>query len=154
LLALFRDTVRRVNCRDYSPNEIGAWASDKIDPVAWADRFDGRIAFVAEAGDSLVGFIDVESNGHIDRLYVSADHQRLGIATALLSTALAAGVRSGISYFFTESSITAKSVLESAGFVVIERQTVVHRGVDFVNFSMEYDMPPGCARVSRPGARA
>ena len=36
LLALFRDTIRRVNARDYGPDQIRAWASDDIDPVAWA----------------------------------------------------------------------------------------------------------------------
>ncbi len=41
LLALFRDTVRRVNSRDYSPAQVTAWASDEIDPVAWAERFSG-----------------------------------------------------------------------------------------------------------------
>ncbi len=35
-LALFRDTIRQVNSRDYSPEQIRAWASDDIDPVAWA----------------------------------------------------------------------------------------------------------------------
>jgi hypothetical protein len=41
LLALFRDTIRRVNSRDYSPPQIRAWASDDIDPVRWAEWFDG-----------------------------------------------------------------------------------------------------------------
>ena len=31
LLALFRDTIRRVNSRDYSRAQIAAWASDDID---------------------------------------------------------------------------------------------------------------------------
>ena len=39
LLALFRDTVRRVNCRDYGPEQIAAWASEEIDPAAWSARF-------------------------------------------------------------------------------------------------------------------
>ena len=38
LLALFRDTIRRVNARDYAPDQIRAWASDDIDPDHWAIR--------------------------------------------------------------------------------------------------------------------
>ena len=35
LLALFKDTIRRVNSRDYSPEQIAAWASEEIDLVEW-----------------------------------------------------------------------------------------------------------------------
>jgi putative acetyltransferase len=41
LLALFRDTIRRVNSRDYSPAQIAAWASDDIDTVSWFGRSPG-----------------------------------------------------------------------------------------------------------------
>ena len=48
LLALFRDTIRRINSRDYSPAQVAAWASDDIDTVRWFGRFDGRFVPVAE----------------------------------------------------------------------------------------------------------
>lgn len=49
LLALFRDTIRRVNRRDYSPAQVAAWAADDIDTARWCDRFAGRFVSVAEA---------------------------------------------------------------------------------------------------------
>src|SRR5262249_11503190 len=60
LLALFRDTIRRVNSRDYSPAQIAAWASDDIDPSDWASRFAGRFVIVAEDAGWLVGFAELE----------------------------------------------------------------------------------------------
>jgi putative acetyltransferase len=42
LLALYRDTIRRVNARDYSPEQVRAWAPEDIDPGGWARRFAGR----------------------------------------------------------------------------------------------------------------
>ena len=63
LLALFRDTVRRVNFRDYSPEQISAWASDDIDPVAWAGRFTGRYVAVADDTGRPVGFAELEPDG-------------------------------------------------------------------------------------------
>src|SRR5688572_16874954 len=79
LLALFRDTIRRINNRDYSPQQIRAWASDDIDEGVWAGRFSGRFVVVAEEEGKPVGFAELEANGHIDRVYVSADHQGMGI---------------------------------------------------------------------------
>src|SRR5579883_1124642 len=88
LLALFRDTIRRVNSRDYSPAQIAAWASDEIDPDAWASRFAGRFVVVAEDAGRPAGFAELEANGHIDRVYVSADHQRQGIGRVMLTAVL------------------------------------------------------------------
>ena len=48
LLALFKDTVRRVNSKDYSPAQIAVWASDDIDPDTWAKRFADRFVLVVD----------------------------------------------------------------------------------------------------------
>jgi putative acetyltransferase len=95
LLALFRDTIRRVNCRDYSPAQVAAWASDDIDTATWFGRFAGRFVPVAEVGGRPVGFAELEANGHIDRVYVSADHQRCGIGRQLLAAVVARPGASG-----------------------------------------------------------
>jgi putative acetyltransferase len=137
LLALFRDTIRRVNCRDYSPVQIGAWASDEIDEELWAARFKGRFVVVAEKERRPVGFADLEPNGHIDRLYVSADDQRQGIGRLLVTAILEEAQRAAISRLFTEASITARPFFEAEGFRVITAQVVMCRGVEFVNYRME-----------------
>ena len=108
LLALFRDTIRRVNSRDYSPAQIAAWASDDIDTVTWFGRFSGRYVPVAEEAGRPVGFAELEPSGHIDRVYVSADHQRRGIGRQLLAAVVAEARRVGLARLFTEASITAR----------------------------------------------
>ena len=137
LLALFRDTIRRVNSRDYNPEQIAAWASDDIDPIAWANRFADRYAIIAETDEKLAGFTELEPDGHIDRFYVSADHQRLGVGKALLDALVLEARRTGNSRLYLEASITARPFFASQGFAVIAPQTVVARGVEFVNFRME-----------------
>lgn len=137
LLALFRDTIRRVNCRDYSPEQVAAWASDEIDPDEWAERFTGRHVLVAETAGVIAGFAELEPSGHLDRVFVSADHQRQGIGHLLLSELIAAAHRQRIPRLFVEASITAKEFFEAHGFVVITPQVVTARGVEFVNFRME-----------------
>ena len=137
LLTLYRDTIRRVNSRDYTPEQIRAWASDDIDPQNSADRFAGRFVAVADEAGRAVGFADLESSGHIDRVYVSADHQGRGVGRLLLSAVVAQAQRLGIARLFTEASITARPFFESQGFVVLTPQVVTLRGVEFVNYRME-----------------
>ena len=137
LLALFRDTIRRVNCRDYSPEQIAAWASDEIDTAIWFGRFNDRFVPVAEESGRPVGFAELEANGHIDRVYVSADYQRRGIGRMLLAAIVTEARRLGINRLFTEASITARPFFESQGFAVLSPQLVKCRGVEFVNYRME-----------------
>lgn len=137
LLELFRSTIRRVNFRDYNAEQIAAWASDDIDPRAWAARFENRYAIVAEIDGQQAGFTELEPDGHIDRFYVSADHQRLGVGKALLGNIVAEARQSGIERLFAEVSITARPFFTSQGFSVVAQQTVVARGVEFVNLRME-----------------
>ncbi|MBM3983402.1 MAG: GNAT family N-acetyltransferase [Planctomycetes bacterium] len=154
LLALFRDTIRRVNSRDYSPVQIAAWASDDIDTAGWCGRFAGRFVPVAEDDDRTVGFAELEPNGHIDRVYVSADHQGRGIGRALLAALVAEARRAGIARLFTEASITARPFFETNGFAVLAPQVVTCRGVEFVNYRMERRLAdpsaaPGAALADR-----
>lgn len=137
LLDLFRDTIRRVNSRDYGPEQVRAWASDDIDPDGWAGRFAGRFAVVAVEAMKPVGFAELEVDGHVDRFYVSADHQGRGVGRELLGALDVEARRLGLGRLFVEASITARPFFEARGFVVIARRVVTHRGVDFANFRME-----------------
>src|SRR5262249_31014274 len=135
--ALFRDTVRRINSRDYSPEQVRAWAPDDISEQSWADKLAGRFSLVAEIRGEIVGFGDLEGDGHLDHLYVHADHQACGVGRALLAALEAEAGQCGISRMFTEASITARPFFERHGYRVLQEQVVVCRSVEFVNYRME-----------------
>ena len=139
LLALFRDTVRRVNRRDYSPDQIEAWAAEAIDPAEWAARFAGRHVVVAAEECRLVGFIELEPDGHIDRMFVAADAvgRRIGSALLALVVAEARSRSRAVPRLFVEASITARPFFARHEFVTLAEQTVVLRGVEFLNYRME-----------------
>lgn len=84
LIDLFTGSVRRVASRDYSPAQIEAWAPVAVNREQWATRLSGRPTFVAEAAEEIAGFSDLEPDGHIDMMFVHADHQGRGVARALL----------------------------------------------------------------------
>ena len=42
LIALFRDTVRKINRQDYSDQQVLAWAPDEIDALQWTRRFENK----------------------------------------------------------------------------------------------------------------
>lgn len=136
-LRLFRDCVRRVNVRDYTPEQINAWASPDIDVATWARRFEGRFAYIACDGESNVGFTDMAVEGYLDRLFVSADRQRQGVARSLIERLIDHAQQQRIECLTTEASITAKPFFEAMGFVVTKQQLVECRGVSMTNFKMQ-----------------
>ena len=135
-LALFRDCVHRVNSRDYTPDQTEAWASPSIDLEAWRARFDDRFAYVAMEDGRIVGFTDMTREGHLDRLFVSADHQGIGIARRLVEILLRDAVDHSIENITTDASITARPFFERMGFGVIREQSVECRGVWLTNYRM------------------
>ncbi|WP_404418553.1 GNAT family N-acetyltransferase [Brevundimonas vesicularis] len=135
LIDLFAGSVRQVASRDYSPAQIEAWAPVAVNREHWATRLGSRPTYVAQAS-GIVGFSDLEPDGHIDMLFVHADHQGRGVARALLDHIHARANEQGIVRLFTEASITARPFFERHGFEVIEAQDVELRGQTFRNYRM------------------
>ncbi len=137
IIALFTDTVRRVNSRDYSPDQIEAWAPQEPDPARWRERLAGLSIIVAEVNGQLTGFCGFDGTGHIDFLYVDHRFQRRGAATALYRHVEGKLQSSGVRRLFTESSITARPFFKRMGFAVVNEQSVQIRGITLRNFVME-----------------
>ena len=137
IAVLFRDTVRTVNLADYTQAQVEAWAPAEAYPDRWDAKLGGRATFVAAARDEVVGFADVEPDGHLDHLFVHHRYQRRGIATALHAAVEAAARQAGAGRLFTEASITARPFFLRTGYVELRCQTVTVRGVDLTNFVME-----------------
>ena len=137
LIDNLRASVRIVARRDYTLAQVTAWAPDEMDVGAWAAHGAREQTFVAEIDGVRVGFTSLEPDGHLDLLFVHAEHQRRGIASALLARAESAARDRGLTRLFTESSITARAFFESRGFRMIGPQRVSIRGQEFINHRME-----------------
>ena len=135
-LGLFHETIHRINIRDYTKDQIDAWAPADYDQESWASRFNDRFAHVACDGTTIVGFGDMTRDGHLDRLFVSTDYQRQGIARLLVERLLENATSAGLSEITTEASITAQPLFDRMGFEVVREQSVNCRGVDMTNFRM------------------
>jgi putative acetyltransferase len=142
LIVAFRDAARNAAPRDYTESQVSAWAPDLIDPAAFARRCADKSTWVAEYEQRVAGFSDIEPEGHIDMLFVHPDFQRRGVARALLEHIERHAQARGMDRLYTEASITARPVFESAGFHVLAAQTVSIRGATMTNYRMEKQLLP------------
>ncbi len=134
LAALFYDTVHGVNRRDYTPEQLEAWADGRVDLAGWNASLLAHLTLVAEEDGGIVGFADMDDGGYLDRLYVHRARQGEGIATALcdaLEDKVAAGE------YTTHASITARYFFEQRGYHMIRGQQVERHGVSLLNYIMK-----------------
>ena len=133
LAELFYDTVHTVNAKDYTREQLDAWATGEINLEAWNESFQAHHTVVAEMDGKIVGFGDMDETGYLDRLYVHKDYQRRGMATAICD-ALEQNAKAA--EFSTHASITARPFFEKRGYTAHREQQVERRGELLANFVM------------------
>ena len=133
LSKLFFQTVHSVNAKDYTKEQLDVWATGTVDLKEWDKSFTEHYTVVAIDNNIIVGFGDIDKTGYLDRLYVHADYQGKGVATAICNR-LEQAVQCKIT---THASITAKPFFEKRGYKVVKEQQVERQGIYLINFCME-----------------
>lgn len=140
---VFFHSVRTAGRADYSSEQTHAWASEVPDAPSVAKRAtDGRITLVAESADgSVVGYIDLETDGHIDHLYVRPEWVGLGVGSRLYASLEDEAIALGLRVLRVEASEAARRLFERHGFSVVERNELVRHDVRLHNFDMAKMLP-------------
>ena len=131
---LFYQTVHDVNVKDYTKEQLDAWATGRVNLQAWNQSFLEHNTIVAVEDNIIVGFGDIDETGYLDRLYVHKDHQKEGIASAICDS-LEQSVN--VEKIITHASTTARPFFEHRGYHVVRQQEVVRNGITLINFVME-----------------
>ena len=139
LRAVYTTAIREVACRDYTPVQIDAWAPlewDADDIADWAKRMQGIQPFVAEVGDRIVGYADLQPGGYIDHFFVAGQAGGQGVGGALMRRILAEAEARGLAELTSHVSLTAQPFYAHFGFEVVEQCRPVIEGVELRNALM------------------
>ena len=137
---LFHDAIHAIGPEYYLPELLEAWAPTPPDYVHWQRRLDMKQPFVAQIGQKIVGFIELDPDGHIDCMYTHKDYQRQGIAGQLYEHLKTMAVQKGIQRLDVEASKLAKPFFETRGFQVVKENVIERRGQQLTNHSMTLDV--------------
>ncbi len=133
LAELFYNTVHTVNAKDYTKEQLDAWATGTVDLEKWNQSFEEHYSLVAVDEEMIIGFGDIDKTGYLDRLFVHSDYQRKGVAADICNQ-LEQAVQGSI---VTHASITARPFFENRGYKVVKEQQVERQGIFLTNFVMK-----------------
>ena len=136
LFEIYYSSIHLVACRNYTPEQLQAWAPRDFDSELWRRRIRGINPFVAELNGQIVGYADLQPNGYIDHFFVSGTHPREGIGSQLMGHLLDQAQTLGISELTSDVSRTAEPFYETFGFSVVERRYPELSGVVVPNALM------------------
>jgi len=136
LFRVFFTAIHELAARDYSREQVDAWAPADFDMGLWASRMQAIQPFVAVLGNEVVGYADVQANGYIDHFFVSGSHPRQGVGTRLMTRIHEEAGSLGLTELTSNVSKTAEPFFTLHGFQVVERGFPVRRGITLQNALM------------------
>jgi putative acetyltransferase len=139
---IFTRAIHETASECYSPEQCLAWSDPVPNPDHWRKRCELKRPFVAVSDHRVAGFLELDTDGHIDCLYVHPGLQRRGIATRLVQHAIGTCFAMRVPRLYVEASYCAKPLFEKLGFSVIAENLVRIRSQELNNFRMELLAPP------------
>lgn len=142
---IYHEAIHRLACRDYSEEQLKAWAGTKGDAEDWSNQWKARCErkqpFVKVLDGHVVGFIELDPDGHIDCTFVDPDYVGKGIMDEIMGEVKKEAMRLGLRRLHAEVSITARPFFTRQGFTWVSDHVALIKGIPLVNFIMEYAIP-------------
>ncbi len=124
--SLYFNTAHQIWLGHYTSEQIERWAPRNKDLLEWKNRLLQKDPFVAVVNGQIVGFAELDLDGHIDMFYGHVEWQRKGVGTQLLAALENEARRLSLSEIFAESSSVAVEFFKAKGFDVTEvRENIV-----------------------------
>ncbi|PPK61516.1 GNAT family acetyltransferase [Malaciobacter marinus] len=135
---LFTNSIHKTCNKDYTKEQLNAWAKLDIDYEAWEKRLDKTKPYLAIDGKKLVGFAEFYED-YIDCFYVHHEYQGKGVGKALLLYIFKKARQNEMKKLRVDASITAKSFFEKYGFKVVKKNIIKRDNQLLINYLMTFN---------------
>lgn len=136
LFNVYFSAIHDIASRDYTKEQIYAWAPADLDQELWRNKMCAIRPFIVELHDEIVGYADVQESGYIDHFFVSGRHPRKGVGALLMDRIHAEAKELELNEMTSDVSRTAQPFFAHYGFHVAEHRYPVRRGVTIPNALM------------------
>ena len=136
LWQLFFATIHNVNIRDYTAEQVRAWAPEQIDEQLWRERIRSMNPYVCVVDNQIAGYAGLLPTGYIDHFYVHHQRQGQGVGKLLYAAIEAEARDRHVDELTADVSITARPFFTARGFTVVVPQEVARGKSVLRNFKM------------------
>lgn len=152
IIEMYRETVRSINAKDYTPAQIKVWADGALNFKRWEDAINDQYFVLAEEhttpglkpdpslkkeGSNIVaGFSSLAKDGYLDFMYVSKDFQRCSVASKVLAAIEQKAKEQKNPEIYSHVSKTAKGFFQKMGYEHKEDIRDLYKGELFINALM------------------
>ena len=140
LFEVYFSAIHLIASKDYTAEQVEAWAPRTLDAALWNARIREINPFVAVLYGEIVGYADVQPDGYIDHFFVSGDHPRRGIGSLLMRHILKEAGLLGVPALTSDVSQTAQPFFQRFGFTIVEPRYPKLRGVTIPNALMSRNL--------------
>lgn len=134
---IFVEAVHQTAAKHYADDQVNAWSGRIPNDEHWRIRCEFKRPFVYEVHGRVAGFLELDTDGHIDCHYVDPAYNRRGIGGALLAHAIQVCDARGLDRMYVEASHVAKGLYLKHGFRIVRPNTVTIDDVTLDNWIME-----------------
>lgn len=142
LFSIYYSAIHGTAAKDYTSEQIEAWAPKDFDMSEWQKKIQELKPFVVELDGKIIAYADLQEKGYIDHFFVSAEYARKGIGSALMAHLHKTAKQFQIKTLYSHVSKTAEPFFTQHGFSVVKRNLVSVRGVEMENALMEKELNP------------
>ena len=125
LRKVFYASVHALACKDYTPEQLAAWAPEAYELVPWAERIRGTPPFIVDASGVVAGFAVLLEDGTIEQFFVAPAFAGQGVARMLMAHIHQQAARRGLAELQADVSLTAEPFFLLSGFEVERRHEVI-----------------------------
>jgi putative acetyltransferase len=139
LARIYHDAIYQLAAADYTPEQLDAWANPPLDmdDPKHKRRYELKQPFVNERDGRIVGFIELDPDGHIDCAYVDPQYARTGVMSAIMHAVKREAKKLKLKKLYAEVSKTARPFFEHHDFIWVRDDAINIKGVTLDRYIME-----------------
>jgi putative acetyltransferase len=136
-------SIRNICRKDYSSEQINAWAGRKFRADLWCQTIDRDYVWVIDDGSAILGFghfaVMSEEVGEVMGLYFTEQALGQGLGKKMFQEMLSIARSNNLKKIILHATITAKTFYEQLGFYQSGSDDAIEmQGVPVPCFPMEY----------------
>lgn len=140
IVTLFNNTVRAINQKDYTSQQINYLVKQNADHDIWNKKLSSNYTLVACKENKIISFGSISNSEDLQYLYVEKNWINYGVGKMLLQEIIQYLADTQQKAMTVDASLTAKPFFEKMGFTTNKLKNTYIEGILLSTYVMNYQI--------------